>query len=259
MDETTQTPGDVEIEVDLFDDEDTTESEQTEQVEESKPEETETVEEEAEPQEETEESAEVEETEEKEESTSDDDEALRKHNAEMAQRRIAEREARRQAEQQRLEQQNQYLKEAESDEDFRLRQLEVERANAAAREYERVVETNRNNVIGDYERILSDPTLEMFNSKSDGFNKRQFERMQRSFEAENVSVDPRNPDNILEVRESFYKFAKDWADDWKLDAKVNQAKGQKVATRNLAKAEPPSSSAGKIPVKKDPLEELWSD
>lgn len=235
--------GDTEIEVDLFDDE-------VETTEVETPETEQTVEPEAE--EETEAPAEEEsETEE----TATEDEAIKQHNAEMAQRRIAEKQARQQAEQQRLAQQQEYLKDAETDEDLRIRQLEVDRQNQAIREYERTIEFNKSQVLGDYERVLSDPTLEMFNDKSENFNRRQYERMQRSFEAENVRADQQG--NIVEVRDSFYKFAKEWADDFKIEAKVNQAKGQKLASRNIAKAEPPSSSPNKIPTKKDPLEELW--
>lgn len=238
--------GDTEIDVDLFaEDVETTEEEVTETEQ--------TVEPEAE---EVEESTEEEATE-TEEETATDDEAIKAHNAEMAQRRIAEKNARIEAEQKRLAEQNAYLKDAETDEDLRLRQLEVDAQNRAIREYERTIEFNKSQVLGDYERVLSDPSLKMFNEKSESFNRRQFERMQRSFEAENVRADQQG--NIIEVKDSFYKFAKEWAEDFNTEAKVNQAKGQKIASRTLAKAEPPSSSVNKIPQKKDPLDELWDE
>lgn len=154
--------------------------------------------------------------------------------------------------------QQEYLQDAQDDDgELRLRKIEANEEQRNLDRYYEVVETNVSKIENDWESILSDESLAMFNPNKDTFNSRQFDRMKASYEAMHVQVNPKRPTDIVGVNESFYKFAKEWAKDWNLDAKVQQAKGTKQAIRNLASAEPSGNSVAPQKKKSDPLLDLW--
>lgn len=159
--------------------------------------------------------------------------------------------------QERLKQHQEYLQNAESDEDLRFRQLEVNQANAQQKIYDDTVERNAREILSEYARIESDPVTQIFNPKSSEFKKGQYERMQSAYEAMHISTNPHKPDDIVEVRESIYKFAKDWAADLQKDFKIAEAKATKTVARNISKSEPASNSVSKPPKQSDPLMDLW--
>lgn len=170
---------------------------------------------------------------------------------EQRERKLAEETARQQA-------LNKYLNEADNDEDRRLREIEVNQANANQRIYDDIVERNARDILADVTRMESDPDTQIFNPKNkDTFNERQFARMQASYEAMHLRTNPNRPEDIVEVKESFYKFAKEWASDLKQDMKIAEARATKTASRNLSKSEPASNSVSKPPKQSDPLEDLW--
>lgn len=184
-------------------------------------------------------------------------------NADWAKWRREQAEARRQQrldEAQKLQaKQQEYLKEAQDDDvELRLRQMETSNQQKDLDRYYEVVENNVSKIENDWESIQSDESLAMFHpSKKESFNQRQFDRMKASYEAMHVRVNPNRPTDILGVNESFYKFAKEWAKDWQLDAKVQQAKGAKTQSKSISRAEPSGNSVAPQKKQSDPLMELW--
>lgn len=153
--------------------------------------------------------------------------------------------------------QQKYLDEAETETELRLRRMEVAAQKREYAIYTDTVNSNNQSILNDYERVVSDPDTQLFNpNNKDSFNKRQYERMQRAYEAENILVDNRG--NIVEVRQPFYTYAKEWAKDFIEDSKVAEARGRATAGKNLSKSEPSSNSGGKPPAKSDPILDLWA-
>lgn len=206
---------------------------------------------------EAQESEESQETDEESKSSEDTKPSEDASNQEWAKWRREQKELRQKEEADRLKQQQEYLSDADTEEELRVRQLEVTQQNLLTQQYQETVSRNEEEIVKDYERVTSDPDTQIFNPKSDQFNTRQFDRMRQAYEAINVVVDPRNPNNIIQVKESFYKFAKEWANDWKQDTRVAEAKAGKTAMRNLSKTEPTGNTVAKPPTKSDPLLELW--
>lgn len=203
------------------------------------------------------ESEESKETDEESKSSESDRPSEDASNEEWARWRREQKELRQKEETARKQEQQAYLADAGTEEELRVRQLEVNQENLLAEKYIETVARNEEEIVKDYERVTSDPETQIFNPKSDKFNTRQFDRMRQAYEAINVVVDPRNPNNIIQVKESFYKFAKDWAKDWHEATTVAEAKASKTAMRNMSKAEPTGNSVSKAPTKSDPLIELW--
>lgn len=202
----------------------------------------------------------TEETETSEEST-DGKPAPDASNSDWAKWRREQAEARKQQRLQAVQElaakQQEYLQEADDDSELRFRQIEAKDEQRDLERYYEVVENNVSKIENDWESIQSDESLAMFHPENESFNSRQFERMKASYEAMHVQVNPKRPTDILGVNESFYKFAKEWAKDWQLDAKVQQAKGTKQAIKNFATAEPSGNSVAPQKKKSDPLLELW--
>lgn len=237
-DEDTQDTEDVKVE------ETTEEVAEVEQAEESTDEET------PEESQETDEDGEPEESE-VEEAESDDsleespDDAQRRLNAEMAQRRIAEREAQRLAKLQ--DDQREYITEAETDADRLVREIEVER-------YSNTIKANEGQILTEFERVKADPTLAIFNPESKDFRPDLYQELTDVFDKAYVGYDQYG--NITQVKGSLYQTAKKWGQLWSKEAKVNQAKGQKVASRQATKSEVTGASAPKPPKNKDPLMDM---
>ncbi len=199
---------------------------------------------------ETEEVSEAEESEDEETESEDDsqeseEDAQKRHNAEMAQRRIQEREAQRLA--QLHQDQQAYVGEAESDADRLVRQIEIER-------YANTVKANESQVLTEFERVKADPSLQIFNPESKDFNPDLYNELTEVFDKAYVSYDKYG--NILQVKGSLYQTAKKWGGIWGKQAKINQAKGQKIASKQSAKSEVTGASAPKAPKDKDPLMDI---
>lgn len=237
---------DEEMETEGVKTEETTESETEETTEESTNEETSEESQETEDVGETEES-EVEEAGSEQEDTIEEspEEAQKRHNAEMAQRRIAEREAQRLAKLQ--EDQMGYIKEAETDADRLVREIEVQR-------YTDRVKANENTILTEFERVKADPALQIFNPESKQFRPDLYQELTDVFDKAYTSYDQYG--NILEVKGSLYQTAQKWGKLWNKEAKVNQAKGQKVAQKQATKSEVTGASAPKPPKNTDPLMDL---
>lgn len=174
-----------------------------------------------------------------------EEEAQRRHNAEMAQRRIAEREAQRLAKLQ--DDQMAYIKEAETDADRLVREIEVQR-------YADKVKANENTILTEFERVKADPALQIFNPESKEFRPDLYQELTEVFDKAYTGYDQYG--NILEVKGSLYQTAQKWGKLWSKEAKVNQAKGQKVARRQSTKSEVTGASAPKPPKQTDPLMDI---
>jgi len=133
---------DMEVSFEDVDDDETEEAEVDQEAETKDTEPLDTEEESEDDDEDNTEQSEAEETEEssdeetKEEDT-DSEVDIKKHNAEMAARRIAEKQAREKA---KLEQQQKYLEEAEDDRDLALRQLQVDAYNNRVERHKNTLE-----------------------------------------------------------------------------------------------------------------------
>lgn len=109
-----------------------------------------------------------------EDTTSQDD--IKRHNAEMAARRIAEKQAREQA---KAAQQQEYLEQAEDDKDLALRQLQVDA-------YNNRVESMRNKLDSGIERAVA--SIELFRQGSPEV-KEELARRLEDFEVKHVQYD----------------------------------------------------------------------
>lgn len=125
------------------------------------------------------------------------EEDIKKHNQEMAARRIAEREAREKAKE---EQQLKYLDEAEDDRDLALRQLQVDA-------YNNKVERNRDKLDSGIERAVA--SIELFRTGTPEV-KEELARRLEDYEAKYVQYDS-NSDPI-KVEGDVYEYLKNEAD-----------------------------------------------
>lgn len=203
----------------------------------------------------TDEAEEVEESESEEEpeaeaeaeAEEESDDSVKAHNAEMAQRRIAQREARRQQEAALLQAQRQYVEEAESDAQRLVNELHIER-------YNNQVKSNEQSILTEYERIKADPALQIFNPESKEFKPDLFAELSDTFEKAHTQVDEWG--NVVAVNASFYDKAKQWGNMWNRQAKISEAKASTNLKKSMSKAEPQSNSAQRPAKNKDPLMDL---
>ncbi len=205
------------------------------------------VEEESQDESDTEEVSESEEEPEAEAEEEPDDEAIKAHNAEMAQRRIAQREARRKQEAELLQAQRQYVEEAESDAQRLVNELHIERYNQA-------VQNNEKAILTEYERVKADPALQIFNPESKEYRPDLFNELQETFEKGYTQVDEWG--NVVAVNASFYEKAKQWGNMWNRQAKISEAKASSNLKKSMSKAEPQSNSAPRPTKNKDPLMDI---
>jgi len=205
------------------------------------------VEEESQDESDTEEVSESEEEPEAQAEEEPDDEAIKAHNAEMAQRRIAQRDARRQQEAALLQAQRQYVEEAESDAQRLVNELHIER-------YNQTVQNNEKAILTEYERVKADPALQIFNPESKEYRPDLFNELQETFEKGYTQVDEWG--NVVAVNASFYDKAKQWGNMWNRQAKISEAKASSNLKKSMSKAEPQSNSAPRPAKNKDPLMDL---
>lgn len=97
---------------------------------------------------------------------------------EEARRRYEERQRYNQERRERLQAQTQdYVQGAEDDVDQRVRAIEVQ-------EYARTIENNENKLIGEFDRVKSNPNLQLFNPENtEQFNERLYEKALRDYNA----------------------------------------------------------------------------
>jgi len=153
-----------------------------------------------EPEEESEEDEQPEVAEEPKEEDTTSQEDTKKHNAEMAARRIAEKQAREQA---KAVQQREYLEQAEDDRDLALRQLQVDA-------YNNRVESMRNKLDSGIERAVA--SIDLFRDGSQEV-KEELARRLEDFEAKHVQYD-QNGDPVS-VTADVYEYLQIEADSIK--------------------------------------------
>lgn len=195
--ETPETEVDMDLEGDDtsfedMDDDETDESDDSEdEIEDTEP---------AEPEEESGEDEQPEVAEEPKEEDTASQEDIKKHNAEMAARRIAEKQAREQA---KAAQQREYLEQAEDDRDLALRQLQVDA-------YNNRVESMRNKLDSGIERAVA--SIDLFRDGSQEV-KEELARRLEDFEAKHVQYD-QNGDPVS-VTADVYEYLQIEADSIK--------------------------------------------
>lgn len=223
-----------------FDDVEDDETDEAEDLGESALEDTEPVESEEESkedeeQEETQEEVPETPPESKEESTASEEDTKR-HNAEMAQRRIAEKQAREQA---KAQQQQQYLEKAEDEKDLALRQLQVDA-------YNNKVERNRDKLDSGIEKALA--SIELFRNGSPEV-KEELARRVDTFERLHVQYDT-NGDPV-NVTGDVYEYLKTEADSIQRLVQTGARGESKAKTKAKARTETLPTRAPKEP-KVDP-------
>jgi hypothetical protein len=170
------------------------------------------------------EQSEVEETEEssdeeskEEDTTSEVD--VKKHNAEMAARRIAEKQAREQA---KLEQQQKYLEEAEDNKDLALRQLQVDA-------YNNRVEKHKNNLENGIEKAVS--SIDLFREGSPEVKEVLAQRLE---DFERLYVDYDSNGDPVNVKGDVYEYLTKEADS--IRKILNTGARNQVKAKDKAKA-----------------------
>lgn len=210
--------------------------EDTEEAEDSEDEDLDT--EPAETEEESEEDEQLEEvadTESEEEDTTSQED-IKKHNAEMAARRIAEKQARDRAKE---EQQQKYLEEAEDNRDLAVRQLQVDA-------YNNRVERNRNKLDSGIEKAVA--SIELFRNGSPEV-KEELARRLESFEAQYVQYDTHG--DPIDVKGDVYEYLKNEADSIQRLLNTGARNQSKAKTKAKARTETLPTRAPKEP-KVDP-------
>lgn len=124
---------------------------------------------------------------------------------EEARRRYEERQRYNQERRERLQAQTQdYVQGAEDDVDQRVRAIEVQ-------EYARTIENNENKLIGEFDRVKSNPNLQLFNPENkEQFNERLYEKALRDYNAGYLGYDENG--NLLEVKGSLFEHFKETAE-----------------------------------------------
>lgn len=173
--------------------------------------------EESEDVEEKEEEAETDQLDTEEDSKEDvvsDEDKQKQHNREMAEKRIQEKQAREQAQ---LEQQQEYVAEAEDERDTALRQLQVDA-------YNNKVERISNALTNGYEKAVKD--FDILSSDLPAV-KREVDAAIDAFQAQYVTVDAYG--NPTEIRGDLYTYLQSKADS------IAELTGLKVANQKASK------------------------
>lgn len=201
-------------------------------------EESEEDEEQSEPEEELKDDSEEEESsdEETKEQDTRSEEDIKKHNQEMAARRIAEKQAREQAKE---EQQLKYLEQAEDDKDLALRQLQVDA-------YNNQVERNRDKLDSGIEKAVA--SIELFRTGTNEV-KEELARRIDDFEAKYVQYDA-NGDPV-KVKGDVYEYLQKEADSLQRILQSGARQQVKAKAKAQARTEPIPSKTPKEP-KVDP-------
>lgn len=223
---------DMEISFEDVEDDETEEPEDSEdEIEDTEPADEEESKEDEQPEEQSEEVAD----EEKEEDTTSKEDT-KKHNAEMAAKRIAEKQAREKAKQ---EQQEKYLEEAEDDRDLALRQLQVDA-------YNNKVEKNQNKLTNGIERAVAD--IDLFKTGSPEVKEalasslEKFEKMYVKFDSNGDPID---------VQGDVYEYLQTEADSVRKILSIGARNQSKAKTNAKARTETIPTRAPKEP-KVDP-------
>jgi len=164
------------------------------------------------------------------------EEEIKRHNAEMAQRRIAEREAR---ERLKEEAQKEYLEAAEDDKDLALRQLQIDA-------YNNKIESNSNKLQNGIDKAVAN--IDLF-TKGSPEVKEELARSLDDFERMYVRYD-QNGDPI-EVKGDVFQYLQDKADSIKRLTGVGARQQIKDKSKTTARTQTPPSRAPKQP-KSDP-------
>jgi hypothetical protein len=174
-------------------------------------------------------------------------EDTKKHNAEMAAKRIAEKQAREKAKE---EQQQRYLEDAEDARDLAVRQLQIDA-------YNNKVERNRNKLDSGIEKAVA--SIDLFRDGSPEV-KEELARRLEDFEAKHVQYDS-NGDPI-QVNGDVYEYLQNEADSIRRILNTGARNQSKAKTKAKARTETLPTRAPKEP-KVDPdiveFEKAWED
>lgn len=121
-----------------------------------------------------------------------------------ARRRYEERQAFKQEQRQRIEAQNKdYVDEAESDIDQRVRAMEVQR-------YQEIIENTQEKIINEFDRAKADPNLQIFNPESQEFNQKAYDKAMRDYDAGYITYDSNG--NMIGVKGSLFQHLTETAE-----------------------------------------------
>lgn len=171
---------------------------------------------------------------------------------EEARRRYEERQRYNAERRERLQAQTQeYVQAAEDDVDQRVRAIEVQ-------EYARTIENNENKLIGEFDRVKSNPDLQVFNPENkEQFNERLYEKALRDYNAGYLGYDEQG--NLLEVKGSLFEHFKETAELFQGAERSGQVK-QVRATQRMRSVSDSKPAAQQREKTSDPiLEALQSD
>jgi hypothetical protein len=171
---------------------------------------------------------------------------------EEARRRYEERQRLNAERREQLRQQTQeYVEAGEDDLDQRVRTMEVQR-------YAEAIENNENRLITEFDRVKSNPDLQLFNPENkDQFNERLYEKALRDYNAGYLGYDENN--NLVEVKGSLFEHFKETAELFQGAERSGQVK-QVRATQKMRSVSDSKPAAQQSEKTVDPiLEALKSD
>jgi hypothetical protein len=171
---------------------------------------------------------------------------------EEARRRYEERQRYNAERRERLQTQTQeYVQAAEDDVDQRVRAIEVQ-------EYARTIENNENKLIGEFDRVKSNPDLQVFNPENkEQFNERLYEKALRDYNAGYLAYDEQG--NLLQVKGSLFEHFKETAELFQGAERSGQVK-QVRATQRMRSVSDSKPAAQQREKTIDPImEALQSD
>lgn len=121
--------------------------------------------------------------------------------AEIARRRYEERQLiKAEREQRILEQTKEYVSSANDDVDQRLRNMEIQ-------SYNQIVSSNEDKLVGEFERVVNNPELQIFNPDSDEFNQKAYAKAIKDFNAGYIEYDTNG--NMVSIKGSLYEHLKE--------------------------------------------------
>lgn len=171
---------------------------------------------------------------------------------EEARRRYEERDRVRQERQNRVAEQTQsYVEEGLDETDQRLRAVEVQ-------DYNRTIEHNENTLINEFERVKTNPDLQMFNPESDKFNRQVYEKAIKDYNAGYINYDANG--NMVGLKGSLYQHLNETAELFKGAVKSGAFQQVRDSRKMKVKADSkPASQPPKEETKDTIMEALMSE
>lgn len=170
---------------------------------------------------------------------------------EEARRQYEARQAYKEERNKRIEEQTRSYKDEAADEyDKRLRDMEVQR-------YTELIENTESKLVNEFERVKSNPDLQIFNPESKNFDQKAYDRELRIFNKGSVNYDTNG--NMVGLKDSLFEHLTEAAQLYQNAERSGAFKQVKNARTMKSNADPKPAAQPKEPQKDTVLDILMAD